>query len=426
MKRTLQVYLGDKATRVGTLYYDQDGRRESAAFEYAPTWLGSSDRFALEPALQLVQGPQFHAKRGSSSIFHGAIADTEPDGWARRVITRDHAKRRQSARAKRTAVDTTPLNAVDYLLAVDDYARLGALRYQDASGEFLGAQHTAPPVVQLKHLVAASHALERNTEEASDLAYLRGRATSLGGMRPKCTVVNDEGHLCIGKFPSVQDDRQVTRGEVMAMQLARMAGIDAAAARIVDSDSTPVALIERFDRRADGHRLMFISAATFLGAETDDGTEHTYTELVDILRVHGAAAQQDIEELWRRVAFSILINNVDDHLHNHGFLHVQGPMWRLAPAYDINPFPDRARELKTWISDQSGPAASLDALMEVIPYFNMRLEKAKEVLQQVESAVSSWRAVAQSLGMTSNDLDAFADAFEHPERSVARATLARK
>ncbi len=161
-----------------------------------------------------------------------------------------------------------------------------------------------------------SRAVETNSETAADLAYLRGRATSLGGMRPKCTVIDGEGRLSIGKFPSVTDERAVTKGEVLALRLAARAGINAAHAQIVDSAGLPVALIRRFDRTHDGDRFMYISAATLIGAEPRDPREHAYTEIVDALRIDGADAQTDIEELWRRIAFSILITNVDDHLLN--------------------------------------------------------------------------------------------------------------
>ena len=180
-------------------------------------------------------------------------------------------------------------------------------------------RRTAPPLVELATLLSASHAVERDSETAADLAYLLGRGTSLGGLRPKCSVVDAEGRLSIGKFPSVSDDRAVTKGEVLALELARNAGITAARARLVDSDGSPVALIRRFDRPDTGGRLMYISAATMIGADGDEAVEHTYAEIVDALRQHGAQPQADIEELWRRIAFSILITNVDDHLHNHGF-----------------------------------------------------------------------------------------------------------
>ncbi|MBN9235731.1 phosphatidylinositol kinase [Mesorhizobium hungaricum] len=427
MRRAIAVRLGESGAPLGTLRYDQQGVRESAAFEYDADWLAAANRFSIEPGLPLVAGPQFHRKTRDGSVFHNAIADTEPDGWARRVILRDHAKRRQEARRAGNESQVRPLNAMDYLLAVDDVSRVGALRLQDEEGNYQRAveegRRSTPPLVEIAQLLAATHAIETNTETAADLAYLRGRGTSLGGLRPKCSVVDDYGRLAIGKFPSVNDDRSVTKGEVLAMTLARKAGVDAAEARLVNSDGVPVALIRRFDRTRDGGRLMYVSAATMLGADPGDASEHSYTELVDVLRQHGSQPTIDIEELWRRIAFSILITNVDDHLHNHGFLHVDRGQWRLAPAFDINPFPERMRELKTWVSEETGPEATIDALMSVIAYFRIKKDRAKQILAQVEGAVSTWRDEGQALGMTSQELDSFADAFEHTERKDAQRVL---
>jgi serine/threonine-protein kinase HipA len=189
----------------------------------------------------------------------------------------------------------------------------------------------------------------------------------------------------------------------------------------VSSDSVPVALITRFDRTADGGRVLFASAATILGVDDAGDEMHAYTEIVDALRVHGAAVEADIEELWRRIAFSIAITNVDDHLRNHGFLHASHGRWRLAPAFDVNPFPDRARELKTWISEDAGPEATIDNLMSVIKYFRIRRERATRIIGEVESAVARWRREGAALGMSKPELAAFADAFEHSERAAARA-----
>jgi len=428
MRRTIQVFLGDEPRRIGAIRYDQQGARESAAFEYDPEWLVAADRFAIDPALQLVPGGQFHKKTRDGSIFHAAIADTEPDGWGRRVIQRDHAKRRQEARRAGEGVEVRPLNALDYLLAVDDLSRVGALRLQDEDGVFRRAaeegRRTAPPLVELGQLLVATRAVETNSETAADLAYLRGRGTSVGGLRPKCTVVDDEGRLSIGKFPSVGDERAVTKGEVLALKLAAIAGIGAAQSSLIDSDGAQVALIRRFDRPEGGGRLMYVSAATMLGAEPTDPGEHAYTEIVDAIRRYGARVQADIEELWRRIAFSILITNVDDHLMNHGFLHVNQGQWRLAPAFDVNPFPDRLRELKTWISEEAGPEASIDALMSATPYFRIVKPRAKTILGEVESAVARWRDEGRALGMTDVELDQFADAFEHAERGTARHVIA--
>jgi serine/threonine-protein kinase HipA len=360
------------------------------------------------------------------SLFPSAIADTEPDGWARRVILRDHIRRRQELR-REGKEEVQPVNALDYLLAVDDVSRVGALRFRDEDGVFQRAQEegrrTAPPLIELGHLLSASRAVEANKETAADLAYLRGRGTSLGGMRPKCTDIDDDGALSVGKFPSITDERAVTKGEVLALTLAKNAGINAAAARIVDSEGLPVALIRRFDRRANGQRVMYVSAATMLGVEATEPEEHSYTEIVDAIRVHGADAQADIEELWRRIAFSILITNADDHLRNHGFLHEDREFWRLSPAFDINPSPERVRESKTWISEDAGPDMTIDALMSVIAYFRITKARAKEIVSEVAHVVDNWRVTGQSIGMSDDELELFVDAFEHGERDAAKKLI---
>jgi serine/threonine-protein kinase HipA len=426
MKRTIGIFLDD-GPLVGTLHYDAQGRRERAAFQYAPTWLSNKGRFALEPTLPLVAAPQFRRKVDNGSIFQAAIADTEPDGWGRRVIMRDHVKRQQQARRKDRDTEIQPLNELDFLLAVDDASRVGALRFRDEEGIFRRApeegRRTAPPLIELGHLLAASRAVESNSETAADLAYLRGRATSLGGLRPKCTVIDEDGHLAIGKFPSITDTRAVTKGEVLALKLAKAAGINAAEGRLIDNEGSSVALVRRFDRLKGGRRVMYVSAATMLGVERTGPEEHFYTEIVDAIRVHGAEAQSDIEELWRRIAFFILITNIDDHLLNHGFLYEARGLWRLAPAFDINPFPERFRELKTWISEEAGPDATIEGLMSVIRYFRISPKRATEILGEVERAVAGWRKEGRAIGMTDDELDQFVSAFEHGEREAARELL---
>jgi serine/threonine-protein kinase HipA len=205
-------------------------------------------------------------------------------------------------------------------------------------------------------------------------------------------VIDTDGVLSIGKLPSVGDDKAITKAEVLALRLASLAGIAAAEAHVVNSDGVDVALIRRFDRQ-DGRRWLYASAGTMLQVDAADPEPHTYTEIVDALRRYGDAPDRDSAELWRRIAFSILITNVDDHLRNHGFLHVAEGRWRLSPAFDVNPFPDRVREFKTWISEESGPEMRIEALWEAADYFRLTTAAAAAILQQVECAVSRWQEV---------------------------------
>jgi len=404
------------------LIYTQQGRRENSAIAYNETWLSDPERFNVSADLQLVLGYQTHkAASPHDAVFHGALADTAPDAWGRRVIARDHAKRRKQD------PQLPMLTEIDYLLAVDDFSRVGALRLRDPDGTYHrtapeGWRNT-PPLIELERIFEASRAVERGQESAADLRYLRGRGTSLGGMRPKCTVVDEARRLAIGKFPSVADTRSVTRGEVLALRLASHAGIDAVPARIVQLEDVPVAVISRFDRDNSGARIPYQSAATLLQASREE--DRSYTEIVDAIRAQGHAPTPDIRQLWRRLAFNLLITNVDDHLQNHGFLHVEHGLWRLAPAFDLNPFPDKLRESKTWLSERDGPITDVQMLLARSAYFALNEAEALAVLREVHAAVASWREVATSpaVGLRPAELDDFATAFEHEQLEAAAALV---
>lgn len=427
-RQTVQLCIGRADLLVGSLVYVRQGRRENSAFAYDEAWLAGPERFSISADLPMVPGHQTHkAVSPVDSVFHGAIADTAPDAWGRRVIARDHAKRRK-ADPKLPA-----LNELDYLLAVDDFSRVGALRLRDPDGAWHRAveagRRSTPPLIELERVFQASRAVERGQETTEDLRYLQGKGTSLGGMRPKCTLVDEDGRLAIGKFPSVGDARSVTRGEVLALKLAARAGIDAATARIVSlgekGNEVPVAVIRRFDRdEADG-RIPYQSAASLLQASREQ--DRSYTEIADAIRTHGHAPTQDVQQLWRRLVFNLLITNVDDHLQNHGFLHVAHGQWRLAPAFDINPFPDKDRESKTWLSEQDGPITDVQMLLDRAAYFALDAAQAMAVLAEVHAAVSSWRPIAISpeVGLRPAELEDFAPAFEHEQTDAAAALLGR-
>lgn len=422
IKQQVDVRLGKAGTFIGQLTYVKQGHREHTAFAYTPAWLANPDFFSVSPDLVLTAGHQVRkAPSTLDSCFHFAIADTAPDAWGRRVTLRAHAKRRQANPALRE------LSELDFLLAVDDFSRIGALRLQSASGiqheTSAAGQHSTPAMLDLQHLLDASRAVELGRDSAADLAYLMGKATSLGGMRPKCTVIDHQGLLAIGKFPSVNDTRSVTRGEVLALKLARLAGIDAAAASVVEINGVAVAIIGRFDRLPDGARIPYLSAASLLQASRQD--DHAYTEIADAIRAISPQPVADAQQLWRRMVFNHLITNVDDHLQNHGFLHVSHGHWRLAPAFDINPFPDKDRESKTWLSPAAGPVTDVAALLALCGYFALTQTQALVVLREVVNAIANWRqlALSASVGLKNHELDDFAPAFEHEQILVAQKHL---
>jgi len=417
-RQTAQVCIGSAALPLAELTFVRDGRREFSDFVYDQRWLTHPDRFEVSPDLPLREG-HFNRRAPSAldSAFHFALADTEPDAWGERVIRRTHARRRAQDRT------LGELTSFDFLVSVDDFSRIGALRLRDARGEFLGSgeDYRTPQFIDLEHIYASTRAVERGTDTDADLAYLRGKATSLGGLRPKCTVLEEDGFLAIGKFPSLNDTRSVVRGEVLALKLAERAGLMPAAARVVLLGQTPVAVIRRFDRTRDGARIPYLSGGSLLQARRDE--DRAYTEVADALRRVSADPVADVRLLWCRLIFNLLINNVDDHLWNVGVLHAGGGQWRLAEAFDLNPFPDRALESKTWLAEDSGPISSLKQLLEGAAYFGLTRAEAEAEAARIAVEVARWREVATSraVGLTEAELREFAPAFEHSEARAARA-----
>ncbi len=412
MKTELDVCLGKVGTPVGKLVFVRNGPRVFTQFAYFQDWLDNKDTFNLSPDLTATPGYQSRkAATKEDSLFFLALGDTEPDAWGRRVIARAHAKRREDAPT------LGALTELDYLCAVDDFSRMGALRLRNSHGAYLQSvpadQRATPPMLELEKMLSASRAVELGRETAKDLAYLQGKGTSLGGMRPKCSILDEDGLLALGKFPSIKDERNVTRAEVLALKLASLAGINAAHAHVLVVQGTPVAVIRRFDRAPEDARIPYLSGATMLQASRQ--ADHAYTELLAVMKGACANYLDDARELWRRLVFYHLITNVDDHLHNIGFLYMGGDQWQLSPAFDVNPMPDKDRESKTWLSEDTGPITSMAQLMGQAPQFALTAEQALAIVRQVVEAVGQWRAVGQSaeVGMTTFELDEYKPAFEH-------------
>lgn len=411
IRTQMDVFLGKAQKPLGRLIFAKDGQREFSQFAYSDDWLTDDLFFDISPDLSRQSGYQLRKPpTKNDSCFFLALADTEPDAWGRRVIARAHAK----ARAKDTSLG--PLTEADYLACVDDFSRVGALRLRDENGHYLrrvvDGAHSTPAFLELEKILLASRAVEMSQETADDLAYLQGKGTSLGGMRPKCTILDSDGALSLGKFPSVSDERSVTRGEVLALRLAQLAGIDSAQARIVMVGNQPVAMIRRFDRTPEQNRIPYISGATLLQANRDD--EHSYTEIIDAMRSRCENFMDDARQLWRRLVFNHLITNVDDHLQNIGFLYSGNNQWRLAPAFDLNPFPDKVSESKTWLSEDSGPITSIEQLLDQAARFELSPSQARSIVEEVAAAVKRWKDVATSaeVGLQTHELNDFKPAFE--------------
>ena len=387
MQRELLVYLDidGEPVLVGRLWARERTGRETSSFEYDASWLKRRGAFALSPSLMLARG-QFQSAKGIANAF----SDTAPDSWGKKLMLR-----RERARAKKAKTQPRTLFDIDYLAGVDDQTRMGALRFRDVDGAaFLTSTgEPVPPLIDLARLLSATDRIERDKETDEDLKLVLAPGTSLGGARPKATIRDGDGALLIAKFPKRDDDWPVTLWEAVLLDLAKKAGIQVPPWRLDKIAKKPVLLVRRFDRD-HMRRIPFMSAMTALDA-TDHGEQRSYLEILDVIRQVGSSPGTDIEELWRRMTFNVLVSNTDDHLRNHAFLHV-GTGWRLSPAYDLNPCPiDVKPRAHVLALNEVDTASSLETVLEVAEQFGIKLARAKEIAGEVGAAVSDWKVAAK-------------------------------
>lgn len=395
---------------MGLLNAESVRGKEVFSFSYEPEWLETGPALLIDPDLQLFTGPQY--TREEKPNF-GLFTDSSPDRWGRVLMERREAfiAREEGRRAK-------ALMESDFLLGVHDLYRMGALRFKlDPDGPFLdnNVAMAAPPMTSLRALEEASLGLE-NDEAAENPAFaqwlnlLMSPGSSLGGARPKASVIDPNGNLWIAKFPSRRDDRNMGAWEQVVNVLATRSGLNVAesTARRFSQDQHTF-LSKRFDR-INGDRIHFASAMTLLGQTdgADAAAQVSYLQLAEFIVRHGAAPDADLEELWRRIVFYICVSNSDDHLRNHGFL-LTPRGWRLSPAYDINPIPN-ATGLNLNISDQNNEL-DVDLTREVAERFRVQEGKREEIIEQVTEAVSHWEEVATGIGISRGEMERMRNCF---------------
>ncbi len=395
--------------RIGTLSAHQGKGRKSFSFEYDADWLRSKEHFLLDPDIGWYSGLQFPDKKENFGVF----MDSMPDTWGRSLM-----KRKAAQKAKEEGKPVPFMHDIDFLLGVYDESRMGALRFKvDPDGPFLDddKDFPTPPWSSIRELQYASDMIESDAdgEEVKKwLAILLAPGSSLGGGRPKANILDNDSHLLIAKFPSRHDMVDKALWEFLAYQLALEAGVRMAESKVEKiSGHHHTYFTRRFDR-ANGERIHFASAMTMTGNNEDTIRDNSpsYLELAEFIQFSGAAIEEDLHQLWKRIVFNIAISNTDDHLRNHGFILNKGG-WRLSPAYDINPSIDK-NGLAINI-DTHNNALDFDLVKSVGEYFQLKDAQMNKIIAEVKAIVSNWKKIALKIGISRAEQEMMASAFRY-------------
>lgn len=397
---------------IGTIYVSQMRGKEFYSFEYQQSWL-ENGYMMLDPDLHLYKGRQYI--NDDKNIF-GVFADSCPDRWGRRLMNR-----REELRAKAAGEKPRKLSESDYLLGVYDEARMGGLRFKtDLDGDFLSfdKEYATPPWTSLRELEQASIAFEGDDTGSNEkwLRQLLTPGSSLGGARPKASVMAPDGSLWIAKFPSRHDDFNSGAWEMVVHDLAAMCGLNVPKAEAVKfSKLGTTFLVKRFDQ--DGEkRIHFSSAMTMLGkmdgANASDGS--SYLEIVSFLKANGAKPQRDLQELWKRIVFSMAVSNTDDHFRNHGFI-LSDTGWELSPLYDVNP--DIYGEYLSLNVDNDNSSINFRLAVAAAPFYGLNEKKAFEVVKNIANTVKeNWQLLAKKYEISRGEIERMRPAFSECEK----------
>ncbi|UVI36776.1 type II toxin-antitoxin system HipA family toxin [Brevibacterium spongiae] len=396
---------------VGTAYFHIGRGQTSTTFKYSDEYASSRWAYSIDPELPLSTAPF------SVPSLPGAFADCAPDRWGRNLVAKEH-RRLVSA----GMVSDRRLTDIDYLLGVSDSTRQGALRFRRrADGPFLSDNSRVPKLLALPELQRAADGVTEGSAAAIKRLLDAGTG-SLGGARPKASVADDAGRLQIAKFTRPTDEWDVIAWEGVALELARMAGIEVPKSRVLSIEDRSVLLLERFDRASD-RRIGYISAMTAAGRR--DGEAADYLDVVEAIEDHSRRWRQDCAELYRRVVFSAAVHNTDDHLRNHGFLRAEAG-WQLSPAFDINIEPEPAVERQTAINGAVSADDEPEALLDFAPLCHLTAPAARMIIHEVVDAVAEWNSVAAGQGIGSTERDAVGAVIESQSehlRAISTSTL---
>jgi len=396
---------------IGELSYESLRGSDSYGFCYNDEWLKDYGGLFLSDDLNNYPGQQYTTP--GKDIF-GCFSDALPDRWGRTLINR-----REQIMAKEEKRPVRRLSSFDYLIGIEDYSRMGGFRFKESiDGDYINASEILriPPLTDIRELIAASSEIEKSEEEnrlpeMCWIAQLVQPGSSLGGARPKASVIDENRILYIAKFPSRKDNYDTGLWEHFSHLLAKKAGIHAAETRVIfTNDKYHTLLSRRFDRKEDGKRVHFASAMTLLGLNDGDNanTGHGYLDIVDFILQNCTNVEDNLQELYRRVAFNICIGNTDDHFRNHGFL-LTAKGWTLSPAYDMNP---TLNEYQSLLVSSTSNKAELSILLDACEDYMLNRKIAEKIISEVIEVVKRWREIATRLSISKREMDIFAGVLD--------------
>ena len=391
---------------IGELGYESLRGSDSYCFIFSDDWLKKHGDLFLSDDLNNYPGQQY--TQPGKDIF-GCFSDALPDRWGRTLLLR-----REQLAAMEEKRPVRRLSSFDFLTGIDDFSRMGAFRFkEDSDGEFINVSESLkiPPLTDIRELIAASAEIERSEEDnvlpdRKWIAQLVQPGSSLGGARPKASVIDTNKTLYVAKFPSRKDDYDAGLWEHFSHLLAAKAGINAAKTKVIATgEKYHTLLSERFDRTKDGKRIHFASAMTLLGLNDGDNatTGYGYLEIVDFIIQNCTDVDRNLQELYRRVAFNICIGNSDDHFRNHGFL-LTAKGWTLSPAYDMNP---TQNEYQNLLISATSNKADLNILLDACGDYMLNCKTAEDIISEVTEAVKGWREWAVRLGIFKREMEIF-------------------
>ena len=396
---------------VGELGYESLRGSDSYSFSFHDEWLRRHSDLFLSEDLNNYPGMQY--TQPGKDIF-GCFSDASPDRWGRTLLLR-----REQIAASEEGRPMRRLSSFDLLTGIDDFSRMGGFRFkEEKDGDFINVDESLkiPPLADVRELIAASMEIERSEEENQLPAkkwinQLAMPGSSLGGARPKASVISEDKTLYVAKFPSRKDDYDAGLWEHFAHLLAKNAGINVAHTEVLSvGEKYHTLLSKRFDRTPEDRRVHFASAMTLLGLSDGDNatTGHGYLDIVDFILQNCTNVEANLQELYRRVAFNVCIGNSDDHFRNHGFL-LTAKGWTLSPAYDMNP---TLNEYQSLLITSTSNKADLHILLDACEDYMIRRKVAEGIIRDVANVVKDWRCLSTRLGIAKNEQERFTTVFE--------------